>query len=643
MSSSGSLICDTFVENSWRKDLCSNCFRCEAEHEIEMRTPSRVLSSMTSSLTSNTRTAMSQNNSISTHKTTSRSFTSAASVSKVITGSKTPKGISVVDNSGNTSSSHYTKYNTLSLTERGVVSGSGSNTSSTKITSTKTALKRPNSSRDNSDASPRSVKSILKGGKDTGRKKGVVFREEEQVIGYGGLDDVSEGDDDDGGWDVSEVDFDEDLLETLDSTEQDRQFTKLTRKNTDFNSDNANLLKEQKGLEHQPAGGKAVSTSSGDSSAKWNNGTTNAHFDNGLVKSSSSKEAVKRNADSLELTRNVGDLEIDLDLTKSVTEELDKRLQMMHREKKCNNNDNANSSSTNRFLQNSHDAKEFGYLDSCKDVLTAEDLSLTRHLLIEDAKGDSIDSGAPSSRESSSSPDSISLKGSERDSASPDSTRSSKSSAYDSIYDSVENRPVAQNATEQKNQPGGSALSAQALTGAVVESTKSSAHVSTVVVNNSQNNGPGNSCVEPGEFTVTNNGLLPCGVDGRRGSSTGKRSVRQASHRVVLRTDSDAVVASNNATTILVQGNTAVSKKSATSGSSASLNGTGTNTALDSARNREPAQDVRGQDQILSGSTSILHSSSSGGPTADTSSRERHVDKLAIMRNHNRQLVTFQT
>lgn len=132
-------------------------------------------------------------------------------------------------------------------------------------------------------------------------------------------------------------------------------------------------------------------------------------------------ESTERNGESIKLSRNLDELEIDLDLTRSVTEELDKRLQLMHRAKtrgednhngnKSNNNNNGHTNNNTAIIQRSHDNKEFGYLDSCKDVLTAEDLSLTRHLLIEDAKGDSIDSGAPSSRESSSSPDSMSLKG----------------------------------------------------------------------------------------------------------------------------------------------------------------------------------------------------------------------------------------
>ena len=32
MSSSSSSCCTTFAQNAWKKDLCSNCFRTEAEH-----------------------------------------------------------------------------------------------------------------------------------------------------------------------------------------------------------------------------------------------------------------------------------------------------------------------------------------------------------------------------------------------------------------------------------------------------------------------------------------------------------------------------------------------------------------------------------------------------------------------------------
>lgn len=204
------------------------------------------------------------------------------------------------------------------------------------------------------------VKSILKGGPDPNKKKGVVFKDEEQVIGFGGLDSVPEDEDDDDGWDVSEEDFDEALLDSLDTTEQDKMFTKLTKKNTDFNSINANLVK--------------------DSKTPPQKGETKVDH--------SMKLSTPNTADQ---SRN--DHRIDLDLTRSVTEELDKRLQLMQRNKNASKDD-------------------YSYLDvQCKDVLTADDLSLTRDLLIEDAKGDSIDSGAPSSRESSSSPDSFSLKG----------------------------------------------------------------------------------------------------------------------------------------------------------------------------------------------------------------------------------------
>lgn len=82
------------------------------------------------------------------------------------------------------------------------LSEKASNTSLNGRTSsaTKTTSKSPKTGRNQNSESnnSKSVKSILKGSKHTKRKKGVVFREEEQVIGYGGLDDVPESDDDDG-------------------------------------------------------------------------------------------------------------------------------------------------------------------------------------------------------------------------------------------------------------------------------------------------------------------------------------------------------------------------------------------------------------------------------------------------------------
>lgn len=79
--------------------------------------------------------------------------------------------------------------------------------------------------------------------------------------------------------------------------------------------------------------------------------------------------------------------------------------------------------------------------------------------------------------------------------------RSSKSSAYESIYDSVETRALTQNTTDE------SATSACVLASSVAiadPNNSSAAHVSTVVVNNSQNSG--NSCSERGEVNLSHAG-----------------------------------------------------------------------------------------------------------------------------------------
>lgn len=125
-------------------------------------------------------------------------------------------------------------------------------------------------------------------------------------------------------------------------------------------------------------------------------------------------------------------------------------------------------------------------------------------------------------------------------------------------------------------------------------------------------------------FPVIFLGLLPYGPDVQCNASTEKRPVRQASHRVVLRTDSDAVVASNNATTILVQGNT-VNNKGATN--SSALNNGGIKNSLNIGRNGGTPQNDKEQNQCpLSGF--VLRPTS--GCSNEVIHRERQVDKVSI-------------
>lgn len=98
------------------------------------------------------------------------------------------------------------------------------------------------------------------------------------------------------------------------------------------------------------------------------------------------------------------------------------------------------------------------------------------------------------------------IKGSERDSASPDSTRSSKSSAYESIYDSVETRPMGQTNHNSNQIDDHQSQCGEVKTSVVTDSNGNNAHVSTVVVNNAQSSGPKISCIDSGEIIMTNNG-----------------------------------------------------------------------------------------------------------------------------------------
>ncbi|XP_035219321.1 uncharacterized protein LOC118192455 isoform X2 [Stegodyphus dumicola] len=74
------------------------------------------------------------------------------------------------------------------------------------------------------------------------RSSNVGFNEEPLVIGYGGRDFSPEELE----WEMASSDGEtENALDSLDETEDDRAFSKMTQKNTEFNSDNANLLQKE--------------------------------------------------------------------------------------------------------------------------------------------------------------------------------------------------------------------------------------------------------------------------------------------------------------------------------------------------------------------------------------------------------------
>lgn len=165
-----------------------------------MRTPPsapRGASSAAFGITSAVMTTLNQNSINSIQKSGSRAVPTAVPVSKTVTEDKIAGGSALSNNSTNgVENGPHTKNNVMEIC---FGAGNPSNALSGKTTSTRTVTRGSKSQRIGTDPTPKLVRSILKEGKDPGKKKGVVFREEEQVIGYGGLDDVSETDEDDDG------------------------------------------------------------------------------------------------------------------------------------------------------------------------------------------------------------------------------------------------------------------------------------------------------------------------------------------------------------------------------------------------------------------------------------------------------------
>ncbi|GFU09651.1 uncharacterized protein NPIL_281611 [Nephila pilipes] len=141
--------------------------------------------------------------------------------------------------------------------------------------------------------------------KSSRRGSNVGFAEEEPlVIGYGGRDFSAEELE----WDMNTSDGENDNgMDSLDETEDDKAFSTMTRRNTEFNSDNANLIKklasnpekketrqseknmEQKQIDKTPS---QVAVTSKECNGNTRNGTKN------LIKSTKSNEQVVTDDDT---------------------------------------------------------------------------------------------------------------------------------------------------------------------------------------------------------------------------------------------------------------------------------------------------------------------------------------------------------
>ncbi|KFM61300.1 hypothetical protein X975_10866, partial [Stegodyphus mimosarum] len=179
-----SIICQTFVQNAWRSDLCSNCFKSFADHSESggrnvcerLSTPRYVPQAATLYQSRGISSSLKWRLSDSLYGVSCRDFGSqtTTNMSQKATEQQN-RGILIKQNSGE-----------------------------------KKARSRPNV-----DFAP----------------------EEALVIGYGGND----YDSDQSPWEMASDDGSIDL-DLLDDTDEDRKITKLTKNNTEFNSSNKNLL-----------------------------------------------------------------------------------------------------------------------------------------------------------------------------------------------------------------------------------------------------------------------------------------------------------------------------------------------------------------------------------------------------------------
>ncbi|KAG8176647.1 hypothetical protein JTE90_009843 [Oedothorax gibbosus] len=180
-----SVICQTFVQNTWRSDLCSNCFKCREEHGTSCY-------------------------STSTSTPSSRYM---------------PQATSLYQSRGLSTSLKW-RLSSEPIYERVARRDFGSQTL-TKASCLLTV--------EPEDSRSRGI--LVTSDKRRRSRSSVDFASEEAlVIGYGGND----YDSDQSPWEMGSDDGSVDL-DLLDDNDDDRKITRMTRNNTEFNSSNRNL------------------------------------------------------------------------------------------------------------------------------------------------------------------------------------------------------------------------------------------------------------------------------------------------------------------------------------------------------------------------------------------------------------------
>lgn len=317
-----SVICQNFVQNAWKKDLCSNCFKSVGDHEsVEVshngenssfseghngnclpQTPSNGYTARNETPPHTTwKTLISEKNNKNSQpfKLENGFQGRLLTINKALNGidkqkgelSSKPKpqtnGISVKTQNGEVKKL-IGKSEALHEANKSIANGcklsngqnfhgnlNSNNKQKQPAKSTATSLTKQGNGKaesqnlDNAKASDNDVQpkftknkteeetqdvslhSILKKGTSTPvdngqarRNSNVGFKDEEPlVIGYGGRDFTPEELE----WEMASSDGEtENGADSLDETEDDKVFSKITQKNTEFNSDNANLLQNSK-------------------------------------------------------------------------------------------------------------------------------------------------------------------------------------------------------------------------------------------------------------------------------------------------------------------------------------------------------------------------------------------------------------
>ncbi|GIZ04655.1 uncharacterized protein CEXT_771701 [Caerostris extrusa] len=322
-----SVICQNFVQNAWKKDLCSNCFKSVGDHEMseslvndQMKNQSQNESCSIRYVSQASSVSPSMSNSVP--HTTWKSLISERNTKnsqpfkletgfqgRLLTINKSPHGVEKNGVNNGIKNGHASDSELLSDNEskrivkaritktdfsqiknkcqplNGYSTQNGDRHTEFKADQNGTSIKE-NNIKKGKDIQPQNeyqgndkdgsklgfsgvisptkesklvkcksedtlyspLHSILKNtvsspanNKQSRRGSNVGFAEEEAlVIGYGGRDFTAEELE----WEMNTSDGEnENGMDSLDETEDDKAFSKITKQNTEFNSDNANLIK----------------------------------------------------------------------------------------------------------------------------------------------------------------------------------------------------------------------------------------------------------------------------------------------------------------------------------------------------------------------------------------------------------------